>query len=1324
MKRTFTLCVSALLCCLQVLAQSVVEVGDFKVQLNADKTAKILEYLVKDGEYDDADIPATVLYYDETLESDVEYSVKGVAGAAFDGTNIKVVKVGENVVDKFPYTFYLENGKVQYSMPASAGNDYFVGDAVIPAAVSFMDTTFAMQLYMDMFAGCENLTSVTFSEGITEVPEYVFRTDIPNLTAVKYPTTLQKLGVQEFGENYEPNYTEYGNAVYMGVDGNPHFLLVKAVNADITTCNIHDDTKVIAARAFDGCTDLTAVTIPAGISKDGLGDYAFTGCHSLVSIKVPAAITKLSNGAFSFCNNLVDVELPETLTEIGEYAFSSCGFEAIAIPESVTKIGKSAFEGCGKLKSVTIPAGVTMIADWTFDNCGELYDVNLPKGLTTIGENAFSGTRNLTKIAIPDMVSRIEGAAFSRSSLMEVTLPKSLNMIGADAFRFCQFDTLNIPSVETIGDFAFSECDKLKSISLPEGLKSIGRGAFNACINLRKVTIPASVSSIYYDIENNDNQTVFNDCYNLQYIEFAGATNDSKAFHPIDNYDVTIVVPAGTKQAFVDSKLNETYPNIVDSVPALIPEIYTEKFGLRFLLNPSKRTATLVWGETDLSAFYITTPELNEENITIPASINYNGLEYIVTKIGNAALRGVFSTDTLTIPATVTEIGYKSIADCGAKKVVLPKSIAHIGSLCFMEYDEPINLHASVPPTVNANSVNTRPWVDKGQFMTVNVPKKSMETYKTTRYWDQCTILQLDQFFTVSDTNNVGNYKINGIDQHHYQEGETVSFWIAPNDSYEFDSIKIIRGTVPLDMNLKVNSFKFAVEDTVVFEVILKEKCHIEVIPTFTKTTCFGQSDGAISLAFADSVEYVWFDRPDHKQRELKDIPSGVYEVQFTKGECVLTKSFELKDGNPKMQVVFDEKLPTCNLSDGAIIVKASKETFKYNWNIGKTTKDITDIPAGYYEVIVTDPETNCQITEWTIINPADAPEIIVENVIPTACDTNAGAITISVNKEIEKFQWSNEDTTQNVSNLVAGFYTVTATDKNKCQVTQRIEVPQRGYEVPQISLVTVSQETGKNLVVWQRENTDLIDFYTVYREREDQPGIFVEAGTKPYAETPVFEDTLVDPSKQPYVYRISATNACKQESPRSELNSSLHVKVVSTKEMSDVDPDFYFYTCEVTWTPYDGVDFSEYVLYRRVVINGVATDTEVGTYGKDDEMMYRGQVPEEGHVYYYIGVRLKKEFDANATYASGLRSGDAATKFDMALSNLAKAENGLDSAVDDISISDFVIYVEDKTIVCNTDFVIFNVAGLNVSRLNGNLPAGVYLVSTPFGTKTVVVKP
>ena len=304
---------------------------------------------------------------------------------------------------------------------------------------------------------------------------------------------------------------------------------------------LDESVKSIGNDAFFGCTGLTGVTIPVGVTS--IGDLAFYGCAGLTSVTIPTGITNIGAMAFDGCAGLTSVTIPASVNSIGNAAFGGCTaltainvsdgnskystidgvlFDdnktliacpagksgAYTIPNGTERIGDRAFFGCENLTNVTIPNTVLNIGAAAFGFCSNLTRVNIGNSVKAIGDSAFGSCINLTSAIIPDSVERIGYGAFhSCFSLANVIVPDNVTSIGALAFYLCTdlTDIVLGNSVEYIGYHAFFRT-QIKTVTLPQSIQTLGfsagegeiedKGVFSHMNALEKIVFETGTTKI------------------------------------------------------------------------------------------------------------------------------------------------------------------------------------------------------------------------------------------------------------------------------------------------------------------------------------------------------------------------------------------------------------------------------------------------------------------------------------------------------------------------------------------------------------------------------------------------------------------------------------------------------------------------------------------------------------------------------------------------------------------------------------------------------------------------------------------------------------
>ena len=370
--------------------------------------------------------------------------------------------------------------------------------------------------------------------------------------------------------------------------------------------------------------DIINVKVEEGIIN--IGDHAFIYAHGIKNIELPNTIDKIGEASFFQCISLEEVTLPKELRKIGDNAFNDCYvISSIVIPESVVEIGKSVFSDCNKLEEIRVHEDNTNYVD----EDGVLFN----KNKTTL--MCYPGGKADIEYKIPDEVKIIDKKSFTGNNIVE-------NVI------------IEENTVEKIEENAFANCEGIKEIIIPMGVKEIGRMAFTGCLNLERCEISATVSNIGDGITLVTNKmkefVVDSDSQYYKAVDGVLFTKDGKILkeYPAWKTNQQYKIPEGVKVISTNAFYlcwNLTELDISEGVERIEKNAFNVLLKLKSIKLPKSVTDI---PEVGLSAEYCK---------KIYAYCNTYAYEYVKERYNNKLEVIHESEEIITVP-TCTEQGY------------------------------------------------------------------------------------------------------------------------------------------------------------------------------------------------------------------------------------------------------------------------------------------------------------------------------------------------------------------------------------------------------------------------------------------------------------------------------------------------------------------------------------------------------------------------------------------------------------------------------------------------------------------------------------------
>ncbi|RCU57309.1 hypothetical protein DU428_05785, partial [Oceanihabitans sediminis] len=220
-----------------------------------------------------------------------------------------------------------------------------------------------------------------------------------------------------------------------------------------------------------------------------------------------------------------------------------------------------------------------------------------------------------------------------------------------------------------------------------------------------------------------------------------------------------------------------------------------------------------------------------------------------------------------------------------------------------------------------------------------------------------------------------------------------------------------------------------------------------------TNETCNENNDGTITLTVSGGsgdYSYAWTYNgildPNINTPNVNNLPAGTYEVTVTDNNtaCNANTSITINEPDALASSITSEDVLCNGQAEGSVNLSVTGGTapYSYNWSNGETTEDLSNIPAGTYNVTVTD-DNGCTTTNSVTINEPDAlaSSLTSEDVLCNGQAEGSVNLTVTGGTPPYSYNWSNGETTEDLSNIPAGTYNVTITDDNGCTTTNSVNI-------------------------------------------------------------------------------------------------------------------------------------------------------------------------------------------------------------------------------------------------------------------------------------------
>lgn len=238
-------------------------------------------------------------------------------------------------------------------------------------------------------------------EGVTDIEDHVFER-CSSLASIHLSKDLKRIGIEAFSECSAletVDFPEGLSGIYSGA----------FYKSGLTRVVLPRSASYIDNRAFAECPELKSVELHGGFNRESAYDTRndiFARCPKLDTVTIGDDVTCIFRGMFAGCSALTELAIPEGVTYFELEAVSHTGVKDLVFPASLTEYWATSITTVYDPNSVHVDR-------MDFSACDQLTELTtaisadeliLPKNLTTIGWRVQT-----PKLVLPDKLQYIKG---------------------------------------------------------------------------------------------------------------------------------------------------------------------------------------------------------------------------------------------------------------------------------------------------------------------------------------------------------------------------------------------------------------------------------------------------------------------------------------------------------------------------------------------------------------------------------------------------------------------------------------------------------------------------------------------------------------------------------------------------------------------------------------------------------------------------------------------------------------------------------------------------------------------------------------------------